>query len=80
MLPPDVLHEVREAVPPGLLPKRTAATAEVLRDDLVISVAARSEVETGSLDWREDGVVGARGKNHGGLAKRRVVLATHIEK
>ncbi|KAF1779936.1 hypothetical protein GQ600_25150 [Phytophthora cactorum] len=33
---------------------------------------ARSEVEPGYLDWREGGVAGARGEDHGSLAKGRL--------
>ncbi|POM71473.1 Hypothetical protein PHPALM_11957 [Phytophthora palmivora] len=63
MLTAHMLHKVGVPVAAGLLPDRAATTAEVLDGDLILVIAARSEVEACDLSRRE-GRSGITGDDH----------------
>ncbi|ETP54004.1 hypothetical protein F442_01151 [Phytophthora nicotianae P10297] len=63
VLAPDMLHQVRVSRARGTLPDRTALTAKVLKDNLVVLVAARPEEAVGHLFVGEGGrALGASGR------------------
>jgi hypothetical protein len=65
MLAVNVLHQVRVAIPVGLLSHRATAAAKVLRGHLIVSVVAQAEVETGNLRVAVGWTRGAEHANHG---------------